>query len=70
MRVFQIEGDWGFDNLQLGTRADPKPGPGQVLLKMSASSLNFRDLVVPERGYGSYTGELPLIPLSDGVGTV
>ncbi len=37
---------------------------------MRASSLNFRDLVVPERGYGSYTGELPLIPISDGVGVV
>jgi NADPH:quinone reductase-like Zn-dependent oxidoreductase len=70
MRVFQIEGDWGFDNLKLGVRPDPKPGPGQVLIRMKASSLNYRDLVVPERGYGSYTGNLPLIPLSDGVGEV
>ncbi len=70
MRVFQIEGDWGFDNLKLGTRPEPKPGPGQVLVRMRASSLNFRDLVVPERGYGSHTGTLPLVPLSDGVGEV
>jgi len=70
MRVFQIQDDWGFDNLKLGTRPDPKPGPGQVLLRMRASSVNFRDLVVPERGYGSFTGSLPLIPLSDGVGEV
>jgi NADPH:quinone reductase-like Zn-dependent oxidoreductase len=33
-----------------------------VLLRMLASSLNYRDLVVPERGYGSFTGTLPLIP--------
>ena len=70
MRVFQIEGDWGMDHLQLSTRPEPEPGPGQVLVRMQASSLHYRDLVVPDRGYGSYTGTLPLIPVSDGVGTV
>jgi NADPH:quinone reductase-like Zn-dependent oxidoreductase len=70
MRVFQIQDDWGLDHLQLATRPDPTPGPGQVLLKMKAASLNYRDLVVPNRGYGSFTGELPLIPISDGVGEV
>jgi NADPH:quinone reductase-like Zn-dependent oxidoreductase len=70
MRVFQIEGEWGMDHLQLSTRPDPQAGPGQVVVKMKASSLNFRDLLVPDRGYGSHTGNLPLIPLSDGVGVV
>lgn len=70
MRVFQIEGDWGMQNLKLSHRPKPAAGPGQVLVRMAASSLNYRDLVVPERGYGSYTGTLPLIPISDGVGTV
>lgn len=70
MRVFQIQGDWGFDHLQLAERAEPRPGPGQVLLKMKAASLNYRDLVVLDRGYGSYTGTLPLITVSDGVGEV
>lgn len=70
MRVFQIQDDWGIDHLQLATRPDPKPGPGQVLLKMKAASLNYRDTVVPNRGYGSFTGNLPLIPISDGVGEV
>ncbi len=70
MRVFQIQDDWGFDHLRLAQRPDPKPGPGQVLLRMKAASLNWRDLVVPNRGYGSFTGELPLIPVSDGVGEV
>jgi NADPH:quinone reductase-like Zn-dependent oxidoreductase len=41
-----------------------------VVVKMAASSLNYRDLVVPNRGYGSHTGNLPLIPVSDGAGTV
>lgn len=70
MRVFQIEGEWGMDHLRLSSRPDPKAGPGQVVVKMSASSLNYRDLLVPLRGYGSHTGNLPLIPLSDGVGVV
>jgi NADPH:quinone reductase-like Zn-dependent oxidoreductase len=70
MKVFEIRGDWSFDHLQLGTRADPKPGPGEVLLRMKSASLNYRDLVVPNRGYGAFTGNLPLIPLSDGVGEV
>ena len=70
MRVFQIEGEWGMDHLKLSTRPEPQAGPGQVVIKMKASSLNFRDLVVPDRGYGNHTGSLPLIPLSDGVGVV
>lgn len=70
MRVFQIEGEWGMDHLKLSTRAEPQAGPGQVVVKMKASSLNYRDLVVPNRGYGSHTGNLPLIPVSDGAGVV
>lgn len=70
MRVFQIEGGWGFDKLRLAERQKPMPGPGEVLIAMRAASLNARDLIVPERGYGRATGELPLIPLSDGVGEI
>ena len=57
MRVFQIEGEWGIDHLKLSQRPEPKARDGQVLVRMRASSLNYRDLVVPERGYGSYTGQ-------------
>lgn len=70
MRVFQIEGDWGFDNLKLAERDRPEAGPGEVVLRMRRASLNARDLIVPLRGYGRATGELPLIPVSDGVGEV
>ena len=70
MRVFQIEGGWSFDHLKLAERPTPVPQTGQVLLKMHAASLNARDLIVPLRGYGRATGELPLIPVSDGVGSV
>ena len=70
MQVFQLQDDWGFDNLTLARRPIPSPGRGEVLVKMRASSLNFRDLVVLDRGYGRSTGELPLIPVSDGAGDV
>ncbi|MDX1376239.1 MAG: NAD(P)-dependent alcohol dehydrogenase [Burkholderiales bacterium] len=70
MKVFQVQDDWSMDNLRLATRAEPKPGPGEVLLRMKAASLNYRDLLVPLRGYGAHTGTLPLIVLSDGVGEV
>jgi NADPH:quinone reductase-like Zn-dependent oxidoreductase len=70
MKVFQIQDDWSMDKLQIATRPDPRPGPGDVLLRMKAASLNYRDLLVPLRGYGAHTGTLPLIPLSDGVGEV
>ena len=70
MKVFQIQDDWSMDHLKINERERPEPGPGQVLLQMKAASLNYRDLVVPLRGYGSFTGTLPLVPLSDGVGEV
>ena len=70
MKVFQIQDDWGMEHLKLAARPEPRPGPGQVLLRMKAASLNYRDLLVPNRGYGSQTGTLPLIVLGDGVGEV
>ena len=70
IRVYQVEDDWSVDNLKLADRPEPNAGPGQVRLKMLASALNYRDLVVPQRGYGSRMKPLPLIMLSDGVGCV
>lgn len=49
--------------------ADPIPGPGQVLLRMQAASMNFRDLAIASGHY--HVGvEPPLVPVSDGAGTV
>jgi NADPH:quinone reductase-like Zn-dependent oxidoreductase len=69
VRAWQIE-DWSIDRMAIVERPQPRPGPGQVLLRMKAASLNYRDLVVPRRGYGPQTGELPLVPVSDGCGVV
>lgn len=70
MKVFQIQNDWSLDNLTLAERPDPQPGLNQIVIQMKAAALNFRDLIVPNRGYGRLSGTLPLIPISDGVGEV
>lgn len=70
MKVFQVEGGWTRENVRIGERPEPLPGPGEVRLKMKAASLNFRDLLVPLKGYGARMKALPLILLSDGVGIV
>ena len=70
MKVMELRGEWSLDHIMLGERPDPTPGPGEVLLKMEAASVNYRDIVVARRGYGRLTGALPLIVLSDGAGRV
>ncbi|HMD31335.1 MAG TPA: NAD(P)-dependent alcohol dehydrogenase [Candidatus Acidoferrales bacterium] len=69
MKAFQIVGAFGLENLKLVDLPDPQPGPGQVLVRMRAASLNFRDLVVIKGGYGSKQ-TVPRIPVSDGAGEV
>jgi NADPH:quinone reductase-like Zn-dependent oxidoreductase len=70
MKQWQITDQWDFDGLKLAEVAPPEPGPGEVLLRMKAVSLNYRDYLMVHHKYGSKSGELPLVPLSDGVGEV
>src|SRR5205809_4058213 len=69
MKLYQIPPGFGIDNLTMAERPDPKPGPGQILLKMKAFSLNYRDLLVVKGLYNPKL-KLPFVPLSDGVGEV
>jgi len=55
--------------LTLAQRPEPQLQSRQVLLKMRAASLNYRDLLTVKGAYSSKQ-KLPLIPLSDGVGEV
>jgi NADPH:quinone reductase-like Zn-dependent oxidoreductase len=51
------------------TLPDPSPGPGEVLVRMEAASLNYRDLMIARnRLYADVA--LPLVPVADGAGTV
>ncbi len=69
MKALVIDGSFGIENLKLVERAVPEPGPGQVLVRMSAASLNYRDLLMVKGAYNPRQ-PLPLIPCSDGVGRV
>ncbi len=69
MRYFCIEKDLGIDALQLGEKPVPRPGPMEVLVRLRAASLNYRDLLIVEGNYGRNL-PLPLVPLSDGAGEV
>ena len=70
MKVMELSGAWDLDHLHLAERPEPEPGPGQVLIRIQAAALNFRDTVMIRRGYGRRSGELPLVPLADGAGEV
>jgi NADPH:quinone reductase-like Zn-dependent oxidoreductase len=60
---------FGFDSIKLVDYPQPEVGPGQVLLKMKAWSLNYRDLMVAKGQYNPKL-KMPAVPLSDGVGQV
>jgi NADPH:quinone reductase-like Zn-dependent oxidoreductase len=71
MKVFLIsKGSTGFDGLKRTERERPWAGPGQVLVRMRAASLNFRDLAIIAGKYFRGPVERDTIPLSDGAGEV
>ena len=70
MRAFQLpKGGAGIEALVQVERSDPRPAHRQVLVKVKACSLNFRDLAIVRGGYRMSVRE-NLIPLSDGAGEV
>src|SRR5215470_2086168 len=69
MKVIEIRDGFGVDSLRLVERPDPVPRPGQVVLRMKAFSINYRDLLVVN-GVGRWKPSFGRIPLSDGVGIV
>lgn len=69
MRVVELKEAFGIDNLAFAERPEPSPGHGQIVLKIRAVSLNYRDLMVV-RGVYNPKIPLPFVPLSDGAGDV
>jgi NADPH:quinone reductase-like Zn-dependent oxidoreductase len=68
MKAIRASAPGGLDRLHLATLPDPaKPGPGEITVRIRASSLNYHD-------YAVVSGKVPLsdgiIPMSDGAGTV
>ena len=69
MRAYQLDRPGSLDGLVLAERDVPSPAVGEVLVRVRASSLNVRDLMI-------INGEFPMpvppgrVPLSDGAGEV
>jgi NADPH:quinone reductase-like Zn-dependent oxidoreductase len=62
--------DFGLDNLQLGQVPTPSPKENEILIKVAAVSLNFRDKAIVDGIYEPEMIPKPLIPVSDAVGVV
>ncbi len=70
MKCYHLPRAIGIDDLALTERERPEPGPGQILVRMRACSLNYRDLMVVTGRYGGGPPAPGLVPLSDGAGEV
>jgi NADPH:quinone reductase-like Zn-dependent oxidoreductase len=71
MRVYELlKGSTNLDGLRVGERPEPVAGPREVLIRIRAASLNYRDHLIVTGKY--YTGvvDRDVIPLSDGAGEV
>ncbi len=69
MRAWEIQSDGGVDALALNERGTPEPGPGEVLVRVHASSVNYRDLSTIEDPV-SRNLPYPTVPNSDAAGEV
>jgi NADPH:quinone reductase-like Zn-dependent oxidoreductase len=70
VRLYRLPQTAGIDSLTLAETDVPKPGPFQVLVRLRAASLNFRDLAVVSGKYMMSRLPPDLVPLSDGAGDV
>jgi NADPH:quinone reductase-like Zn-dependent oxidoreductase len=69
MRAYEIVSDGGVDALALNSRPTPEPGPGELLVRIRASAINYRDLSTIEEPTARGI-VYPRIPNSDGAGEV
>src|SRR5881396_1658998 len=68
MKVYELR-QFGLENLVVVERETPRPAGHQVVVKLRAASLNYRDLLFA-RGLYNPKASLPAVPLSDGAGEV
>ena len=69
MKAYQIVAGSGIDNLSIVERPLREPQPHEVLVRVRAVSLNYRDLMVARGAYLVKTGNA-IVPTSDGAGEV
>jgi NADPH:quinone reductase-like Zn-dependent oxidoreductase len=69
MKAYQLQAYNSLDALQLMDLPEPTVGANDVLVKIRANSINYRELIIVRGGYDR-NKKLPVIPASDGVGEV
>ena len=67
MKAIQIRETGGPEVLKLAELPIPQPGPGQVLIRVEATGVNFIEIYFRK---GTYKAALPLVPGSEAAGTV
>ena len=67
MKAIQLHQTGGPEALQLADLPIPQPGPGQVLMRIEATGVNFIEIYFRK---GVYKAALPLTPGSEAAGTV
>ncbi|MFL5297110.1 MAG: NAD(P)-dependent alcohol dehydrogenase, partial [Phenylobacterium sp.] len=72
MRALNVAAPWGLDAIQVVEKPEPQPAPGEVLVRMRAVSLNYRDwlMINGMYGRGAATSKDVITPFSDGCGVV
>ncbi|WP_316224924.1 MULTISPECIES: NAD(P)-dependent alcohol dehydrogenase [unclassified Bradyrhizobium] len=70
MQSFHLRRQGDIDSLEREIHTDPTPDKGEVLVRVRASSLNYRDIMILEGRYGRVPFIPGLIPLSDAAGEV
>jgi NADPH:quinone reductase-like Zn-dependent oxidoreductase len=69
MEAYRIDRFGSVDGIVLRSSEDLRPGPKEIVMRVHASSLNYRDLMVLKGG-GRGPTKLGVVPLSDGAGEV
>ena len=70
MKVWQVTKKVGLDALEMSERPQLQPKANEVLIKMHAVALNYRDLLVIKDSHQDMDQLVGVIPCSDGAGEV
>src|SRR5262249_265722 len=69
MKVIEVRNQFGLEPFTIVERPNPTAGPGQVVVKVRGTYVNYRDLLGANGAYDPKL-KLPYVPLSDCAGQV
>jgi NADPH2:quinone reductase len=67
MEAIQVRAYGGPEELVMTEVPDPEPGPGEILVELAATGVNFIEIY---QRIGRYPGQLPFVPGGEAAGTV